>query len=204
VLARGGHLFGRITVKRTSVFVSGVSIAAVAVAACGKPHPDNQETSKPIAAPVLPEGQPTNGPAHGTNKDGKYIPTTDMHLIIGTMGQEAKNRPKAGVTAEPLFDALEEKAHITLAQRQQYMGQSVHAAYCAGGQTADANTVKLTVAMCEYPDDAAAVASLEYMNKTFAFDNTRREAHHAAVMTVIAAKPGDVRVDEAFKVFESL
>ncbi len=120
------------------------------------------------------------------------------------MGQEAQHRPKVGITAEPLFDALEQKAGIKLAQRQQYFGKSMHAAFCAGGQTAEPNPSKLIVAMCEYPDDASAKEGAAFMNKTFASDGGRREAHNAAVLTVIAMREGDERVAAAFKVFESL
>jgi hypothetical protein len=187
---------------RTHVFVMFVGV--VGVAACGKPKTDApQQSEKPIASPTLPEGTPTQTPAQKAS--GKYVPTTDVRLMIGSMGQEAQNRPKAGITAEPLFDALEERAAIKLAQREQYMGKTMHAAFCAGGQTDEANTERLIVAMCEYPDDAAAQASLEFMNRTFTTNSSsRREAHHAAVLTVIASRAGDLRVDTAFKVFESL
>ena len=193
--------------KRTRGFIFvGVIVGLAGLAAsCSKPKPDTDtESSKPIASPQLPEGAPTQVQVPSRNADGKYTPTTDVRLVIGTMGQEAQQRPKVGITAEPLFDALEEKANIKLAQRQQYMGKTMHAAFCAGGQTDEPNPQKLIVAMCEYPDDAAANASLEFMNHTFSSDGGRREAHHAAVLTIIASRAGDQRVDTAFKVFESL
>lgn len=198
--------------KRTyELFAFGLVVGGGMAAASCKPSSDSQAaSSKPIAAPVLAEGgqgaQSAQARTPATNgANGKYVPTTDMHLIIGTMGQEAKNRPKAGITAEPLFDALEANANIKLGQRQQYMGQSMHAAFCAGGMTEEPATAdQLTVSMCEYADDAAALASLQYMNHTFKLVGARREAHHAAVLTVISHHADDPRVDAAFKVFDSL
>jgi hypothetical protein len=192
-------------VKRNyEVFVFGLVVAGgMAAASCGKASSDSEAaSSKPIAAPVLRD---STREAAQAQANGKAVPTTDMHLILGTMGQEAKNRPKAGITAEPLFDALEAKANIKLAQREQYMGQSMHAAFCAGGLTTDqASADQLTVSMCEYPDDAAAQASLQYMNHTFNVAGARREAHHAAVLTIISHHADDHRVDAAFQVFDSL
>jgi hypothetical protein len=172
-----------------------VSVAA----ACSKPASNAQEpASKPIAAPV------TREPASDEAKAKSYTATQDMRMMIGKMGREAAGRPKVGITAEPLFDALEAKANIKLAERKQFMGAAVRAAFCAGGTT-DATTASqpINVAMCEYADDASAQASLEMMNANFPIANTRREAHHAAVMTV-TGNPDDARFAAAFKVFESL
>jgi hypothetical protein len=117
------------------------------------------------------------------------------------MQLEAANRPKAGVLAEPLFDALDSKAGIKLEARRQYMGATLHAAFCAGGNTGD----HVTVAMCEYADDKAAQASLDYMNKYFPVGAKGvRRMHHAAVMTVIAADKTDPRIAKAMATFESM
>jgi hypothetical protein len=169
---------------------------------CGKPNHDPQ-VSQPIAAPKVPEGTPTHVEVPKNSK----LPAaaTDLHAILGNMGAEAQNRPRAGVLAEPLFDALEEKANIKLPTRTQYMGSSMNASFCAGGRSEPTTASQaLTVAMCEYTDDAAAKASLDYMNKTFNMTGARREMHKAAVLTIIASKADDPRVDVAFKVFESL
>jgi hypothetical protein len=183
-------------VKRTLVIVL-TSLAAAA--GCSKPNNNAQEpASQPIASPEVRE------PAKADQTPKTYTATQDMRKIIGKMGKEATARPKAGVTAEPLFDALEAKANIKLLERKQFMGATVGAAFCAGGATeATATSKPVNVAMCEYADDASAQASLEEMNKNLPLANTRREEHHAAVMTVTGSSD-DARVDAAFKVFESL
>ena len=182
--------------KRTRLVIV---VAVTALAGCSKPNPDTQEpASKPIASPEVRE------PAKADQTPKTYTATQDMRKIVGKMGKEATARPKAGVTAEPLFDALEAKANIKLLERKQFMGATVGAAFCAGGTTeATATSQAVNVAMCEYPDDASAQASLELMNKNLPLANTRREEHHAAVLTV-TGKSDDARVDAAFKVFESL
>ena len=180
--------------KRTCLVV-----ALAFIAACSKPNNNTQEpATKPIASPEVRE------PPKADDTAKTYTATQDMRKIIGKMGKEATARPKAGVTAEPLFDALEAKANIKLLERKQFMGATVGAAFCAGGTTeATATSQAVNVAMCEYADDASAQASLEEMNKNLPLANTRREEHHAAVMTV-TGKSDDARVEAAFKVFESL
>jgi hypothetical protein len=137
--------------------------------------------------------------------NGQLVPTTDTRQLVGDLQNEAMHRPKAGVLAEPLFDALDQKATIHLGQRQQYAGFTMKASFCAGGTTTDsAPADRLTVSMCEYSDDKAAKASLDFMNSRFPIKNARREEHHAAVLTIVALNATDARVDQAFKIFESL
>jgi hypothetical protein len=178
-------------------------ISVLLAVGCGKPNTEQPAQAKPIVAPSVPEGMSTHAPI--PKSAGLPAAATDLHTVLGNMGQEAANRPRAGVLAEPLFDALEEKANIKLPSRNQYMGASMHASFCAGGRTEATSASKpLTVAMCEYTDDAAAKASLDYMNSTFNMTNSRREVHKAAVLTIVATSADDPRVDAAFKVFENL
>jgi hypothetical protein len=181
-------------------------IAVVAAAAgCSKPNQNSQPepASKPIT-PVTAEIANTPTPGAANNAAGKYTPTTNVQPIVNQMSKEAAARPKAGVLAEPLFDALEAKANIKLDKRQQYLGKTIGAAYCAGGDsTPVGSSPTLTVAMCEYPDEAAAKAGLDMMNKDFPIAGAHREEHRAAVLTIVA-NADDPRIDTAFKVFESL
>lgn len=137
--------------------------------------------------------------------NGQLVPTTDTRQLVGDLQNEAMHRPKAGVLAEPLFDALDQKANIHLAQRQQFAGFTMKASFCAGGRSSDASAdQRLTVSLCEYADDKTAKDSLAFMNSRFPVKNARREEHHAAVLTIVALAASDTRVDQAFKVFESL
>lgn len=159
--------------------------------------PSEQEatSSKAIEPMKIPDD-----PAAKGNAPTEHKPTTDVRQMTTKMQYEAAHRPKAGVTAEVLFDALEANAGIKLQERRQYVGSTMHASFCAGGLTTD----HVTVAMCEYPDDKAAQAGLDYMNQYFNFPDAHREMHHAAVMTVIAKGDTAGRVDKAFKAFAAL
>jgi hypothetical protein len=166
----------------------------VLLAACKSPEPARE--SKPV--------EPAPAPAPVAAREATpaaHTPTTDPRVLVSKMQLEAANRPKAGVLAEPLFDALEAKADIKLAERRQYLGATLHAAFCAGGNSVD----HVTVAMCEYADDKAAQVSLDYMNQYFPVGaKGERRMHHAAVMTVVAANKTDPRVAKAMAAFESM
>jgi hypothetical protein len=157
------------------------ALSAYSFGACSKPAP----ATEPAAPPPI-SAQPT--------------PVRDVRALVGKLGLEADHRPKAGVTAEQLFDALD-GAGVKLTSRTQYVGEIMKAAFCAGGRT----TEGLVVAMCEYGSDREAAAGLAYMNSTFSFAAATRQAHHAAVMTVVnPSHAHDDLVARAFTTFQTL
>lgn len=177
------------------------TLILVSLVACSKPSEEAKPESKPIEPMKIPDpSAPTPGAAARTSPTRNPTPTTDVRALMGKMEVEAAKRPKAGVLAEPLFDALEDKVGIKLDSRRQYVGETMKASFCAGGYTED----HVTIAMCEYPDDKAAQASLEYMNKYFPVSKGGRRMHHAAVMTIITPTATDPRIDKAITTFESL
>jgi hypothetical protein len=164
------------------VAFSLATFSTFSICACTKPTPEGE----PAAASPLISTQPT--------------PVRDVRALVGKLGVEADHRPKAGVTAEQLFDALD-GAGVKLTSRTQYVGEIMKAKFCAGGRTLEG----LVVAMCEYGSDREAAAGLAYMNSTFAFAAATRQVHRAAVMTVVnQSHAHDDLVARAFTTFETL
>jgi len=129
----------------------------------------------------------------------EIAPSQDVRGLVGTLQHEAAHRPKAGVMAEQLFDALD-TAGIKLASRTQYVGATMQAAFCAGGRSGE-----LVIAMCEYASDHDADAGLAFMNARFGMPTATRRAHRGAVMTVVHQPGADIAaVDRAFATFQSL
>ncbi len=159
---------------------------SLVLAACSRPTPLPEPAAAPAPLSTPVATQPT--------------PVRDVRALVGKLGFEADHRPKAGVTAEQLFDALD-GAGVKLTSRTQYVGEIMKAAFCAGGRTSEG----LVVAMCEYGNDREAAAGLAYMNSTFSFATATRQAHKAAVMTVVnQSHAHDDLVARAFTTFQTL
>lgn len=130
-------------------------------------------------------------------------PSRDLTALLARLADEAHHRTAARVSAERVLDALE-GAQLRIVERKQFLGATVHAAYCLGGRTGEG----LAIATCEYADPAAAEAGKQFMDREFAAMTpwARRSAHETIVLTI--ADPSGVPHDEiatrAFEVFAAL
>ena len=130
-------------------------------------------------------------------------PSHDFTALRARLADEAHHRAAVRLPIEQVLDALE-RAQLRIAERKQFLGATLHAAYCLGGRTDEG----LAVAVCEYADPAAAQAGKQFMDLEFAAMSSwvRRSAHETIVLTV--ADPSGVPHDEiathAFEVFAAL
>lgn len=125
-------------------------------------------------------------------------PGHDVTALRARLADEAHHRAAVRLPAERVLDALE-RAQLRLVERKQFLGATVHAAYCLGGRTGEG----LAVAVCEYADPVAAEASKQFMDREFAAMSpwARRRAHETLVLTI--ADPAGIPHDEiAAQVFE--
>ncbi|MGE5180799.1 MAG: hypothetical protein ACM31C_01995 [Acidobacteriota bacterium] len=137
--------------------------------ACSHASPD------PVPAPA-----PAPAPARAAPRS--LQPAQDLGPVASRLAYEAAHRPATAVSAERVFDALE-RAGISLADRTQYAGVAMKAAYCAGGRSADG----LVVAICEYPSHEAALAGKAFMDREFPLATAEREVRGSTVMTAVGA-----------------
>ncbi|HEY0480878.1 MAG TPA: hypothetical protein VGD37_25360 [Kofleriaceae bacterium] len=149
-----------------SLFVSTI----VALAACESepPAPPPAVAPASAAAPKLIE------------------PSKELSPLVARLRYEANHRPASSVTAERVFDALD-RSDIRVTERRQYLGASMRASYCLGGQTGD----DIVLAVCEYPTHGAAVAGKAFMDGRFAAmaPGAHREVQDVAVLTVVDPAP---------------
>ena len=148
-------------------------VAGLALFGCSKKKDD-----APAAKPDEVAVKPGIAPIHIEPEVAQAL-GTDVHGMVNKLAQEAQHRPKAGVLAEQVFDALD-KVGVVIQQRTQYFGSIIQASFCAGGKTA----TELSLSVCEYPDEKSAEAGLASMNKHFNFAEVTRAVHKAAVITV--------------------
>jgi hypothetical protein len=130
-------------------------------------------------------------------------PSHDLTALRARLADEAHHRAAVQLPAERVLDALE-RAELRIAERKQFLGATVHAAYCLGGRTDEG----LAVAACEYADPAAAEAGKQFMDRQFAAMSpwARRHAHETIVLTIAdpAGVPHDELAARAFEVFAAL
>jgi hypothetical protein len=122
---------------------------------------------------------------------------TDITSIAARLHYEASHRPTGGPRAENVLDAIDH-AGLPLLARRQYLGVPIHAAYCAGGTTADG----LAVSVCEYSSPAAAAQGKAYADRQFAsIADAHRAVRGNALLTIVGDRPLALR---AAHVFETL
>ena len=130
-------------------------------------------------------------------------PSHDLTALLARLADEAHRRAAVRLPVEQVLDALE-RAQLRIVERKQFLGATVHAAYCLGGRTGDG----LAIAACEYADPAAAEAGKQFMDRELAAMSpwARRSAHETIVLTI--ADPSGAAHDEiamrAFEVFAAL
>jgi hypothetical protein len=150
------------------------------------------------AAPAASGSGSAIGSGSATVKE--LPPARDISELASTMTYESQHRPTLGPTADQVLDAIE-KAGIKLMGREQYLGKTMHADFCAGGRTAEGTVV----AVCEFGTTEAAAAGLAFGNKTFpGTAATTRAAHRGAVLTITPPKPDPSLTGPAFAAFNAL
>src|SRR5258705_11067062 len=78
--------------------------------------------------------------------------------------KEAAHRPEGTIKAEDVFKALDAAGIKSDGTPRQFLGTTVEAAYCAGIRTHEG----VGVAVCEYPDAAAAAKGKDIAETKFA------------------------------------
>jgi hypothetical protein len=119
-----------------------------ALAACKRSHRD---APAPTAAAIAPAPAPTTAAT-----------PPEMRSLAGRLAFEAAHRPTGTATVEQVLAAAA-TAGLTVDEPRQYLALTAAAAYCAGGRTADG----VAVAVCEYPDPAAAARGREHVERAF-------------------------------------
>ena len=130
-------------------------------------------------------------------------PSHDLTALRAQLADEAHRRAAVRLPAEQVLDALE-RAQLRIVERKQFLGATVHAAYCLGGRTGEG----LAIAACEYADSAAAEAGKQFMDREFAAMApwARRCAHQTIVLTIAdpSGTPHDEIAMHAFEVLAAL
>jgi hypothetical protein len=149
---------------RYMVVVSIVAIVALAACKRGDDAPARPPPQPPAAVPAAKK---------------LVVPAKDLSGVFGRMTYEAAHRPSGGIPVERVFAALDQ-AGIAIGGRQQFVGMTMNAAYCAGGRDGG-----LGVAICEYTTHDDAVAGKALMDKSFPMMNATRVVRAATVITVV-------------------
>ena len=155
-----------------------LSLAAVATLAACRDRPTTGPTT--AAAPALPA--PTAATPAAAGAGG-----AELRSLAGRLAFEAANRPSGTPRLEALVTAAA-TAGVEIVDTRQYLGLTAAAAYCAGGRTADG----LAVAVCEYPDPAAAAAGRAHVERRFPDVGLSRRIviRGATTLTTTAHDPG--------------
>jgi len=91
---------------------------------------------------------------------------------------EADNRPSGTLRAEDAYDAFR-RAGLELHEQRQHLGRPYGARYCVGAKSGS----ELALSVCEYIDDAAAVAGAESSRK-LTLANREIRLNHATSLTI--------------------
>lgn len=160
--------------RLVSAFVLAITTAA-SLTACKKTERPARETAAPApAAPAPAPAVAETGPA-----------AESMRTLAGRLQYEAEHRPTGTTRADDVFVALA-AAGLTVEDTKQYLGLTAAAAYCAGGRTTDG----LAIAICEYPDAAAAAAGRDRVVARFPVGAGRRITVRGAT-TLTTTAPDD-------------
>jgi hypothetical protein len=115
--------------------------------------------------------------------------------LLEQLDKEAKDRPTGTPAAEQVLDALDAQGmHVD--RRKQVVALTVKASYCLGaflGHGPDA----AGVAVCEYPDEAAAAAGREHALATFKAAGTRVIFVNKKTTLTLSMRGGDAGPDDA-------
>lgn len=153
--------------RPASALVLALTLALPSFTAC-KRETRGREPPAAAAAPTAAPAAPA--PASAAPATAATGPGGDtMRSLAGRLQFEAANRPTGTTRADDVFVALA-AAGVPLEDTKQYLGLTAAASYCAGGRTADG----LAIAVCEYPDPAAAAAGRARVTERFPVGPGRR------------------------------
>ena len=142
-----------------------------ALVACKRSHRD-----APAPAPTVAAAAPVADPAAAA---------PEMRSLAGRLAYEAAHRPTGTATVEQVLAAAA-TAGLSVAEPRQYLAMTAGAAYCAGGRTTDG----VAVAVCEYPDAAAATRGRAHVERSFAAVAGRDIVVHGATTVTTTAPAG--------------
>jgi hypothetical protein len=131
------------------------------------------------AAATAPSGSPDSSPPPGSS-------------IAAQLQREAAGRPPIAPRAEELLAALD-RAGVDLEPPRQVVGLTVRAAYCVSTRAA----AGLGVAICEYPDAAAAAAGRQYSLDHFQALQPDRRIEIKGALTLTLTLPHGADADAA-------
>jgi hypothetical protein len=112
--------------------------------------------------------------------------------IAEQLQREAAGRPAIPLRAEQVLAALQ-GAGIHLDTPRQVIGLTVRASYCL----AASGSAGLGVAVCEYPDDAAAAAGQQYSIDRFGAMQPNRRIERKGALTLTLTVPPSADGDAA-------
>ena len=129
-----------------------------------------------------------------------------MATLFGRMALEKKNRPDVHPNVDDAFAALA-KAGATVPKPAQSMARTYAASYCLHGVDVSGD---LSILLCEYPDEAAAVLGLAESKKIMANVETRTSYVHKSLLMVTMLlnaehlKPASAIQNKALAAFNAL
>jgi hypothetical protein len=146
---------------------------------------------------------PAPAARHEGAKPFEPIQANDRALFA-QLDFERKNRPMDTPRVEQVLDAVE-NGGLRLEARKQFLGRTVGALFCAGGQT----TSGTGLAVCEFADEAAAHNGREYSLRAFAkvFPHRQLLVNRKTVLTIVtpsATPEQEAQAKTAAQVFERL
>ena len=122
--------------------------------------PDPASTASATSA-ALPAKPVTSGAAGASS--AAPAPMGMDQSFAGRLVQESKTRPGLKPSVEDVF-AMAEGLGAAVPTKQQTIAATYKASYCVGGFT---TSKKLSINVCEYPDEAAATAGMAVSNRMF-------------------------------------
>jgi hypothetical protein len=169
------------------------------VAAC-KPSSPAPSTAPPPATAATPAAAPAASPVPARE------PTVEREGGEGLMddlAREAKQRPTGTPTAEAVLDALDAQG-VKIERRRQVLARAVQASFCMTGLMAGGGSV----AICEYPDEAAATKGREVSLEKFkALPNRQIFVNKKTTLTLTStgdAGGSDVLAEKVKTIFAGL
>jgi hypothetical protein len=169
------------SLRQARLFLVALAPVAMLLTGCSKKPPEATPTPP---EPTLPEAASPVASAAAPS-----APIEGNKSIGGALHEEAKARVPGKPSVEEVF-ALCEKLGAPVPTKEQTVARTYRASYCVGGFTADK---KMSINVCEYPDEATVDAGAEISNKLFKALAERRHVlmHKSTTLTLFEAVPGD-------------
>ncbi len=162
-------------------------VFATLALACSKKPPEATVAPDPSAsASATVQAAPPPSPAPSGSA---LTPIGEDQSIGAKLSEEVRNRKPGNPSVEQVF-ALCEKLGAPVPSKEQTVAKTYRASYCVGGFTTDK---KLTINVCEYPDEASVAAGAEMSKKLFKALQGRRQvlAHKNTTLTLFTADDSD-------------